>query len=212
MAERAPRGDRVEDRDPHLGRGSGRARFPSGRVAGRLGPWRPRRRSCTGSRPTRGAGTSPPARTTISSGPSPSTTRSSCGTSRPTTSIASRGSSSGTRWNCRACRSPATSPLRRLRPSPCSRERRTSPPRDLDLPQLSRLLHLSAGSCGRRSGHTRHGSSAPPDPRAAVSRSRSTSRCPTVWEFRRGCTGTTRSITPSCRSGHSRGATPPPWS
>ena len=67
-------------------------------------------------------------------------------------------------------------------------------PTELDLPQLSRLLHLSAGSCGRRSGHTRHGSSAPPDPRAAVSRSRSTSRCRTVWDFRRGCTGTTRSI------------------
>ena len=55
----------------------------------------------------------------------------------------------------------------------------------IDLPQLSRLLHLSAGSCGRR-GHTRHGSSAPPDPRAAVSRSRSTSRCRTVWDLPAG--------------------------
>ncbi len=81
-----------------------------------VGAWKPRRRRCTGSRPTRGAGTSPPATSPTSCGPCPSTTLGCCGTSRSTTWIACRGSTSGTGRVCPGCRSPATSPPRRHRP------------------------------------------------------------------------------------------------
>ena len=101
----------------------------------RIEEWRPRRRRCTGSRPTKPAASGTPL----------STIRACCRTSRSTTSIASRGSSSGTRRHCPAWRSRATLPPTTAPAVAVLAGTAEVAARELDLPHLSRLLHLSAG-------------------------------------------------------------------
>ena len=71
----------------------------------------------------------------------------------------------------------------------------------LDLAQLARLLHLSAGVVRTTNGRAAHSSSAPPGPQAAGSRWSCTSSCPTrCTTFRRACTPTGLSSTRSSSS------------
>ena len=173
--------------------------------------WKPRRRHCIGSRPTRGAGTSPPATSLTSCGPCPSTTLACCRTSRSTTWIACRGSTSGTGKSYHGCRSPANLPSTMAPAVSVLAGTAEVPAAAVDLPQLSRLLHLSAGVVRTTVvGRTRRGCSAPPGSAGGrfpfelyVAVPGGMSTC------RPACTGTTRRTTPSCGSDRRRAGTPP---
>ena len=131
-----------------------------------------------------------------------------------TTSTACPGSTSGTQAVAAArARSPANCRRRRPRPSPCSRAPRTSPAPTSTWPQLSRLLHLSAGVVrtterpyGDLSIPRRRVGGRPLPARAVRRRARGIAR------FRPASTGTTRSTTRSSRSDRRRAGRRPPSS